>query len=258
MLIYLMDDGYLQNPDYPTFSESIPFGGIVCKILNKYYGNPELPKYLKSLNKQTKKRMEALNRAAVTARSFSVFLRPWVSKLQEIVTDRQQYVERLKTNPPSDNLFPKSITVEHFWDNERCAVGEKLYVGDHEDLLVYDIGKTLERNIPIHQCYCGRYFIPSRKSEKYCLEHRADGAKKTRLENLKNNRCAALHKKIYDRLVRNADYYNQNNDKTRRLNEYEDAHTEIKSRYKSGEITEVQYYDWLCDADLHYRIRAKK
>lgn len=253
MLIYFLEDGYLQNPNIPPFAEKIPYGGIVCKVLNKYYGNPEI----RSTNKRMVALESAMNKITATTGKYAALFDVWVSDLRLIVSDRGKYMEGLHKGGKRIGLTPKNVTINYYWDNEKQAIDQQAYIHDLEDLLVYDIGKVLDRNININQCYCGRYFM-GRKGMKYCQEHRNEGTKNARKENLQKYRCRKLHKKINDRLLRSDSYHFGKYDPRSRQPKYYAEYEPLKYSYAHGEISEPEFYAALCELSEKYSVRQKK
>lgn len=252
--IRLTDTGYIKSANRYMPQESMPYGFVVCRVLNKLYGNPELPEFFSS---KTRRQIEALNRVTASIRSSKLRIDldyAFGRTLRKIVDDRKNYrVEYDKT----EALFGGSVEIKYIWNGTSGHIEQVLYVDSVNDLIMYDIGKVLERDIKINRCDCGRYFIPGRTSEKYCSEHRKEFARKTSRENLKNNRCAYLHKEIYDRLNKYCKVHSTDKAAANRLNDYLSKQTELKREYRAGEITENQYFAALQELDKMYRLKGQ-
>lgn len=252
--IRLTDTGYTKSANRYMQQESIPYGCVVCRVLNKLYGNPQIPEFF---SPDIKSKLESLRRITASIKSNNMRTRldyAFGKTLRKIVDDRKNYrVEYDKTTA----LFDGTVEIKYIWNSTSGHIEQVLYVDSMNDLIMYDIGKVLERDIKINQCGCGRYFIPGRTSEKYCSEHRKEFARKTSRENLKNNRCASLHKEIYDRLNKYCKAHSTDKAAANRLNDYLSKQTELKREYKVGEITENQYFAALQELDKMYRLKGR-
>ena len=242
ILVQFQSEGYVINPNHSELSKSICYGGIVIEVLNKYYGNT-----VKSDNKDIAKIQELqniLSRSAIS--SVTSLFDPWLGNLPLIASDRERFAKQLSDKRSHILVSPRTVTIEYYWDKARQTIGQQAYIEKIDDLLVYDICKVLETNMPIKQCYCGRYFIASRTSMKYCQEHRIEGQRITRQENLKNNRCRKKHKQIKDRL-----YQSDSRRKTDigAYNQYLLEYDLAFEQYRSGEMTEPEFYEFLCEMD---------
>lgn len=257
-------------PDKPAFEFSddgysyfcagnmrkIPYGDIVCYALNERFGRPVL---LKTGNQSIDKLREALSRISVHTKNLNIFRdlgNPLIKNLQKIVTDCEHYV--IEYGKTSAIFYSRPVEMQAFWDSENRKVVQRIYTDNMEDLLLYDIGIVLERDIPICRCYCTRYFVGNRWGQKYCPEHRTEGASKTSRKNLKNNRCASLHKSIYDRLYKYKETHMTDAAAAKRFDEYWSAQSELKKEYQAGVITEEQYYDSLKILDERYRLKKRR
>ena len=114
----------------------------------------------------------------------------------------------------------------------------------------------LECDVQIFVCkHCGRYFIPSRKNERYCEEHRIEGANATKQKNLKSDRCRMLRKRIYDMLrVRSeiSGNYGKSNTAYKEKEDFIREDEAWREKRKGGQVSESEYYDWLCTQRERY------
>ena len=118
----------------------------------------------------------------------------------------------------------------------------------------------LECDVQIFVCkHCGRYFIPNRKNERYCEEHRIEGANATKQKNLKNDRCRILRKRIYDmlsvRLTRCVDSgaHNSSHKIARQnLDKFTREAERWSAMVNTGQLSEREYYGWLCTQRERY------
>lgn len=260
---------YIQ-PDKPAFEFSddgyfyycagavrkILYGDIVCHALNARFGKPD---FYKTGNQKIDRLKEVLSDLSVQAKGSKIKLAlgsPLIKNLPKIVTDRKHYT--IEYGKLQAIFHSKPVEMQAFWDSNNQKIVQRIYTDDMEDLLLYDIGIVLERNIPICQCACRRYFVGHRWGQKYCPEHRIEGAHKASRENLKNNRCASLHKTIYDRLHRYQSEHMTDVAAAKRLNDYLLAQGKSKKAYQTGEITEEQYYNLLEALNKQYRLRERR
>lgn len=245
------DDGYLCS--YSGNSHLIRYGDIVCHALNERFGKPY---FLKTGNPKMDRLREALSDMSVQIKGSKLQLalgNPLIKNLQKIVTDREHYiVEYSKT---SAIFHSKPVEMQAFWDSGKRKIVQRIYTDDMEDLLLYDIGIVLERNIPICQCYCKRYFVGSRWGQKYCPEHKVEGARRASRENLKNTRCSSLHKKISNRLYKYKEDHMTDKAAAKRFEEYYLEQSGLKRKYRAGVITEAQYYNSLTELDKKYKLK---
>lgn len=250
ILVQFQSEGYVINPNHPELSKSICYGGIVVEILNKYYGNT-----VKSDNMGIAKIQELQNMLSRSTINFTSLVDPWLGNLPLIASDRARFVKQISDKRKQIIISPRTVEIEYYWDKDRQAIGQQAYVEKIDDLLAYDICKVLESNMVIKQCYCERYFIAGRKSMKYCQEHRAEGQRITRQENLKNDRCRKKHKQIKDRLYQ-PDSRRKTDIGVR--NQYLKEYDLALEQYESGGMTEPDFYEFLCEMDRKYRRRTKK
>lgn len=236
----LAKNGYLMS--YGGHTDLVYYGYIVCHALNKWFGLPETPQYLKGASSQSKKLREAIHKIATsTYNKFPALAElkdPRLRNLKKIVTDRDNYTleySRL-TAQFNHNIFE----VQLFWDGERKQVIQRMYTNDIDDLLLYDIAKVLERGIIIRQCPydgCGHYFVVGKGGRKYCSEHKEAGANQTRYRNRRDDECKNLHQTVCNR-IRGAKYgYGDVNETVKRFNNEYNA---IIMSWYAGELTEEE------------------
>lgn len=246
----LSKDGYFMS--YAGHTELVYYGAIVCRALNKWFGLPESPQYLKDGPSKLKRQLEALHKILTSSYNrypALVELKDYrLKNLKKIVTDRDNYI--LEYNRLTAQFNSKVIEVQLFWDSERRQVAQRMYTDDIDDLLLYDIGKVLELGIVIRQCsVCGRYFVVGKGGRKYCSEHGKEGANKARYNNRKEDRCKYLYYKICNRL-RVAPYAG--------FDAFNAEYNQLLASESSGEITEDEKYAALQELDKKYRQRKKR
>lgn len=240
----IVSKGYLEH--YGDHTELVPYGAVVCHTLNKWFGLPETPQYLKDAPAKQKRLHETLSRIRPVP-ILAELKDPRLKDLKKIVTDRDNY--SLEYGRVEALFHENVIEVQSLWDSERQQVIQRLYTDNIDDLLLYDVGVVLERRIIIRQCYCGRYFIVGRGSRKYCSEHSKEGADKARYQNRKNDRCKSLYCKIYNRL-RVAPYCG--------FDAFNSEYNRLLSLEASGKITEEEKFLALQELDEKYRLRKSK
>lgn len=232
--------------------ELIYYGAIVCQALNKWFGLPETPHYLKNAPDKLKKQFAALHTAVASAYNKNPILVELKDRrlmnLKKIVTDRDNYA--LEYGSLTAQFNSERIEVQLFWDGERKQVAQRIYTDNIDDLLLYDIGKVLELGIVIRQCsVCGRYFVVGKGGRKYCSEHGSKGANKARYNNRQNDRCKYLYCKIYNRLW--AAPYDG-------FDAFKDEYNKLLALESAGEITEDEKYTALQELDKKYRLRRER
>ena len=247
----LTKNGYLMS--YKGYTDSMYYGYIVCHALNKWYGMPETPQYLKDAPSKSKKLHEAIHKAVTSSyNKFPALVElkdPRLKNLRKIVTDRDSYI--LEYGRLTAQFSSKVIEVQLFWDGERKQVIQRMYTDDIDDLLLYDIAKVLERGIVIRQCpynECGRYFVVGKGGRKYCSEHGKAGANQTRYRNRRDDECKTLYYKIYNRLLATS---------AERFEKFCSEYNQLIALESSRKITEEEKLARLHELDDKYRQRKK-
>lgn len=233
--VEITDKGFslykLNEKDEYEKDEQLSYGDITCKYLNEEYF-----KSIKVINNDLSKAINHLGPPII-----------------EIVTDREHFASHM---PAYSLWMSNKISITYFYDNTLNKGVGILTVNDWKDLLGCDLCKILEYGVIIKKCACCEIYFPSKHPKaKYCKKHQEEGARRTKYANVKNDRCASLAKKIYNRLYRNEDYHDRS-DRTYVL--FSADNGKYKSRYRSGSITEQQYYDWLLKMDTKTRRHNKK
>lgn len=249
MKIQLTDCGFIRYIEYPKGQEALKFGEIVCETLNEYYGNPLTPEWQDAGHPLSQK-LDVFRqmRVLINKNSVRAKLDPIIRYLPLLESDRKLFKKIFSGRSTLTDLFAPAPTVKFFWDGSTLI--QIFDVNKVSELLIFDVAKVLEYDISIFICkHCGRYFIPSRKNERYCEKHRKEGANATKIENLKRDRCRRLRKNIYDLLRARSEA--TRDDEKHTLAEAEkmafiqecDLWAE---KVKDGLIPESGYYEWLC------------
>lgn len=249
--IHVVKDGYIQDPQFPEYRKKIPFGGIVCRLLNERYGVSEAHKLL---HENTTAAILHCLRSEVKRGSIENKLDPVLSILPLISENRDEFAKNFSPSAVS-SVLSGMPTVQFGWDGNQITATfqiDKLY-----DLIYFDIGKTLELQISIVKCkHCGKYFVPIHGNVRYCIECRDEGIAITRKENFKNNRIAQERKRIYDMLYRRIGQCRKQAlivAAERDSEQFKLDDKQKRNQYKRGEITEEEYYAWLSDRRTKYR-----
>lgn len=249
MEVQLTGYGYIQDVAYPKGQKALKYGDIVCEVLNEYYGNPLAPEW-QGVGKALSQKVDALKkmRVLVNKNSVRAKLDPIIRCLPLLESDRELFKKNCSGGSTLTDLFATAPTARFFWDGSKLI--QVFDVKEVSELLIFDIAKVLEYDISIFICkHCGRYFIPRRKNERYCEEHRIEGANATKQNNLKNDRCRILRKRIYDMLsVRIARCVDPNayNSIRKNLNEFNKEAERCSTMVGVGQLSEQEYYEWLC------------
>lgn len=253
MKVQLTDYGYIQDVAYPKGSKVLKYGDIACEALNEYYGNPLTPEW-QGAGKTLSQRVDALKkmRVLVNKNGVRAKLDTVIRSLPLLESDRELFKKNFSGGSTLTDLFATDPTVRFFWDGSKLI--QIFDVKEVSELLIFDIAKVLEYDISIFICkYCGRYFIPSRKNERYCEEHHIEGANATKQNNLKNDRCRILRKRIYDmlsvRLTRCADsgaHDSAHKVARQNLDEFNREAERCSTMVGVGQLSEQEYYEWLC------------
>lgn len=253
--VLITSSGYMIHPDISWLCREEPFGFIVHQALEKYHNN-------ETHTVPATRKTDILTQMStkIYGSSFKATVDPRIRSLPLLMSDRDQFVASFTTG--LDSFFSNNIEVHNTWNPQKRTVCQELYVQSEEDLLLYDIGKVIERGIYFRSCaFCGKWFLRKRKQEKYCLDHRIEGQKKTREQNFKANRCSRLKKKICDRLknrVNGGQVAARSSilEKTD-LDKFLAVLYEQEDKYKQGHITEQDFYEWLVEQDEINRIYKK-
>lgn len=257
--IMINRDGYICNKEIGFAREDIPFGGIVCLVLNKYYGIPECRKSNTGFQLTY---LAELRKVAQPGLRLAATFTPIIEKLPKLVTDRDGFVAFMNDTSKRKYLSPPTVLVKQTWSAATSSGEQEIFVKGIDDLLIYDISEVLKQNISIKQCYCGKYFVASRKNQVYCPEHKQAGANKTRLEKRKTDRCTELSDRIKSRLYmrtqRPCDSPEKDIEATQVYENFKCERKTWKAAYKAGEITESEYYDLLCGAAEKYLLYRRK
>ena len=252
MDVQLTDYGYIQDVAYPKGSKVLKYGDIACEALNKYYGNPLTPERQDALD-VFRQNLTMLNKNGIRTK-----FDPIIKFLPLLESDRDLFKKNFSGENIFTDLFTTAPTVRFFWDGNKLT--QIFDVKEISDLLIFDIAKVLECDVQIFVCkHCGRYFIPNRKNERYCEEHRIEGANATKQKNLKNDRCRILRKRIYDmlsvRLTRCVDSgaHNSSHKIARQnLDKFTREAERWSAMVNTGQLSEREYYGWLCTQRERY------
>ena len=249
--IQLVEDGYIQDPQFPEYRKKIPFGGIVCRLLNERYGVSAAHKLLQE---NTTAAILHCLRSEVKKGSIENKLDPVLSILPLISENRDEFAKNFSSSAVS-SVLSGMPTVQFGWDG--TAITMTFEINNLYDLAIFDIGKVLERNIKIMRCKrCGKYLVPIHGNEKYCSECRDKGIEITRKENFKNNRIAQERKRIYDLLYRRSSQCRKQAlivAAERDLEQFKLDDKQKRNQHKNGALTEEEYYAWLSDRRTQYR-----
>lgn len=133
-------------------------------------------------------------------------------------------------------------------DNNRLQI---VYIVDKiDDLLLHDLYMSVEKDVKFDLCnYCNKIYIRTGKNE-YCSECKTKGNNiKIKLINLNNDRCARLHKKIYNLL--NSRSQTRDSIQQGRYDvlkqDFLYSSDEWRENIKQGIAIEESYYEWLLD-----------
>lgn len=249
--ILFTDDGYYL----PTEEYTIRYGEVVCLVLNEYLDGNNMPPHFRdnelgnALSQSPSRIYSALAeiRAATKKISPRKELDPFLKTLPLIVFDRKHYAV-----DGAIAIYKYGMEIETYLDEGK--IKERAYVNQLEDLLPHDIKKVLDKNIPIYQCYCRRYFVPNRRGQKYCHEHGVKGTNKAKYQSRKNDERKRIYYKIYNRLLAS----NAVASGVDMLDQFKDEYAKLFYDRENGIIDEKEMIAALQNMDDKYRTRKRR